>query len=154
MTLHFAYGSNMCRAQMGARCPTARPLGTATLRHWRFVIGVEGHGSIEPCPGAIVHGVLWQTGLRDLAAINAYENVDAGLYVRRFLSVRFAGDVVQALAYILRRRGRGKPRPGYVHLVADAARSWGLPEPYVDSLRRWSPSGFRGTRPRDTGEIR
>jgi hypothetical protein len=154
MTLHFAYGSNMCRAQIGARCPTAKPLGPATLRHWRFVIGVEGHGSIEPSSGAIVRGVLWRVGLRDLAAINAYENVDRGLYLRRVLPVRYGTDLVPALVYVLRRRGRGKPRPGYVHLVVEAAREWGLPEPYVESLRRWSPSGWHGARPRDTGEIR
>ncbi len=144
----------MCRAQMRARCPTAQPLGIATLKDWRFVIGVEGHGSIEPHPGAIVRGVLWQVGTRDLAAINAYENVDSGLYVRRILPVRYRADLVPALLYVLRRRGRARPRPGYVHLVADAARGWGLPEAYVASLRRWSPSGWRGTRPRDTGEIR
>ena len=154
MTLHFAYGSNMSRAQMGARCPTAQPVGTATLAHWRFVIGVEGHGSIEPHPGTIVHGVLWRVGLRDLAAINAYENVDCGLYLRRVLPVRYRGDLLQALVYVLRRRGRGSPRPAYVHLVVDAARAWGLPQAYVETLRRWSPSGWRGTRPRDTGEIR
>jgi AIG2-like family len=152
--LHFAYGSNMCRAQIGARCPTAKPLGTATLQHWRFVIGVEGHGSIEPHPGAMVRGVLWRVGPRDLAAINAYENVGQGLYLRRILPVRYATDLVPALVYILRRRGRGKPRPGYVHLIVDAARAWGLPDTYVDSLRRWSPSAWRGARPRDTGEIR
>ena len=31
MTLHFAYGSNMSRALMGARCPDATALGVATL---------------------------------------------------------------------------------------------------------------------------
>jgi hypothetical protein len=144
----------MCRAQMGVRCPTATPFGTATIRDWRFVIGVEGHGSIEPHAGAIVRGVLWQVGLRDLAAINAYEDVDGGLYLRRVLPVRYGAGLVPALVYILRRRSRGKPRPGYVHLVADAACAWGLPETYVESLRRWSPSGWRGMRPRDTGEIR
>jgi hypothetical protein len=154
MTLHFAYGSNMSRAQMGARCPGARALGTATLRHWRFIIGVEGHGSIAPCPGAIVHGVLWRVGPREIAAINAYENLDSGLYVRRIMPVRCSAGLRPALVYVLRRQGRGTPRPGYVHLVAEAARDWSLPERYVDALQRWSPSGWRGTRPKDTGEIR
>jgi hypothetical protein len=154
MMLHFAYGSNMSRAQMGARCPGARALGTATLKHWRFVIGVEGHGSIARWPGAIVHGVLWRVGARDLAAINAYENLDAGLYLRRIVPVRYGASLLPALVYILRRHGEGTPRPGYVHLVVEAARDWGLPEHYVDALQRWSPSGWRGTRPRDTGEIR
>jgi len=154
MTLHFAYGSNMSRALMGVRCPGAIALGTATLPHWRFVIGVEGHGSIAPRPGARVHGVLWRVGARDIAAINAYENLDSGLYARRFVPVRHGARLVPALVYILRRPGTGRPRPAYVHLVVAAARDWGLPEPYVDALQRWSPSGWRGTRAKDTGEIR
>jgi hypothetical protein len=154
MTLHFAYGSNMSRALMGARCPGASALGTATLPHWRFIIGVAGHGSIAARPGARVHGVLWRVGVRDIAAINAYENLDSGLYTRRIVPVRHGASLLPALVYILRRHGKGRPRPGYVHLVVEAARDWGLPDQYVEALRRWSPSGWRGTRPKDTGEIR
>jgi AIG2-like family len=151
--LHFAYGSNMSRARMGARCPGATALGTATLEHWRFIIGPEGHGSIVPRPGAVVHGVLWRVGARDIAAINAYESLDSGLYVRRIIPVRRAQSLLPALVYILRRHGEGTPRPAYIHLVVEAARDWGLPEHYIDALQRWSPSGWRGTRAKDTGEI-
>ena len=153
MTLHFAYGSNMSRALMRARCPTAAALGTATLQHWRFIIGVEGHGSIAPQPGGIVHGVLWRLASRDLAALNAYEGIDGGLYVRRIVPVRQGASLVAALVYILRRPGEGRPRPAYIHLVVAAAREWGLPEPYIETLRRWSPSRWSGARARDTGEI-
>jgi len=154
MTLHFAYGSNMSRALMGKRCPGAEAIGIATLEHWRFIIGAEGHASLVPQRGAVVHGVLWRLGLRDLAAINAYENVDGGLYLRRILLVRCGADLLPALAYIQRRRGRARPRPGYVHLVVEAARESGLPERYIATLQRWSPSRWRGQRPKDTGEIR
>jgi hypothetical protein len=154
MTLHFAYGSNMSRAQIGARCPGAHPLGTATLKHWRFVIGPEGHGSIVPTPGGVVHGVLWRVDTRDIAAINSYEGLDSGLYLRRIMPVRHGANLFPALVYILRRHGRGRPRPAYISLVVEAARDWGLPERYIDGLQRWSPSGWRGARAKDTGEIR
>src|SRR5262249_37306266 len=78
--LHFAYGSNMSRALMGARCPRAEALGTGTLAGWRFVINPEGFGSIAPRQGSLVHGVLWRLTVRDLVAINAYESVDTGFY--------------------------------------------------------------------------
>jgi hypothetical protein len=39
-------------------------------------------------------------------------------------------------------------------LVVEAACDWGLPARYVDALQRWSPSRWRGTRAKDTGEIR
>jgi hypothetical protein len=138
VTLHFAYGSNMSRALMGMRCPGATALGTATLVGWRFVVIREGFGSIAPQPGRVVHGVLWRLALRDLAAVNAYECLDSGLYVRRSLPVRCAGGQASALVYIGRRSGEGAPRPGYVGVVVDAART-GPPDAYIRSLQRQSP---------------
>jgi gamma-glutamyl AIG2-like cyclotransferase len=88
MTLHFAYGSNMSRPHMRARCPDASAIGTMTLSGWRFVIGPDGFASLVRQPGSRVHGVLWRLSTRDVAAINAYENVQSGLYLRRRLPVR------------------------------------------------------------------
>jgi len=153
VTLHFAYGSNMSRALMAARCPAARALGRATLAGWRFVINPGGFGSIAPWPGGCVHGVVWRLSARDLAAINAYESVDTGLYLRRRLSVRRGNEQAIALVYITREQGQGRARPGYIDLVVAAAREWDLPEPYIRSLARWSPSRWRGVRAKDTGEL-
>ena len=140
MTLNFAYGSNMSRPDMRARCPGATALGTATLAGWRFVINPDGYGSIAPRPGGVVYGVLWELTARDLAALNAYENVAGGLYLRRMLPVLHEGVREPALVYIARRQGEGTPRPGYIAIVVAAARDWGLPAPYIRSLMRWSPS--------------
>ena len=153
MTLHFAYGSNMSRTHMRARCPGATALGTATLAGWRFVINPDGYGSIAPEAGGVVHGVLWRLTARDLAAVNAYENVVGGLYVRRMLPVLHAGKGLTALTYIATRQGEGTPRPGYIAIVVDAARDWELPAPYIRSLLRWSPSALGGARGKDTGEV-
>jgi hypothetical protein len=153
MSLHFAYGSNMSRALMRMRCPGATPLGTATLRNWRFVVTTDRVGSIARGPGAVVHGVLWRLGPRDLAAINAYEDLDSGLYVRRVLPVRCSGRLAPALIYIARWRGEGRPRPGYISVVVEAAREWDLPDVYIRSLQRWSPSGWCGARTKDVGEF-
>jgi cation transport regulator ChaC len=153
VTLHFAYGSNMSRALMGARCPGATALGVATLAGWRFVINPDGVGSIAPHRGGVVYGVLWRLTPRDLAAINAYESVDTALYLRRVLPVRIGRRRAPALVYLARRQGEGTPRPGYISVVVEAARDWHLPEPYIESLQRWSPSGWRGARAKDTGEL-
>src|SRR4029450_7751221 len=153
MTLHFAYGSNMSRALMAARCRGAEAIGTATLPGWRFVINPEGFGAIAPQPGGCVHGVLGRLSTRDLAAINAYESVDSGLYVRRRLAVRCGDTQAMALVYVTRRQGRGTPRPGYIELVLDAAREWELPEAYVRSLARLAASRWRGARAKSTGEV-
>jgi gamma-glutamylcyclotransferase (GGCT)/AIG2-like uncharacterized protein YtfP len=153
MTVHFAYGSNMSRLHMRARCPGAQALGRATLSGWQFVINPDGYGSIVPQAGSVVHGVLWRLGVRGLAAVNAYENVAGGLYLRRTLAVCRDGHRGPALVYIAVRQGAGTPRPGYMALVVAAAREWELPEPYIRSLMRWSPSGWTGARMADTGEL-
>src|ERR1700730_4977866 len=152
MTLHFAYGSNMSRPHMRARCPDACAIGTITLSGWRFVIGRDGFASLARQPGSRVRGVLWRLSTRDVAAINAYENVQSGLYLRRRLPVRLKLSAT-ALVYIARRRGKGTPRPGYIDQVVEAARDWRLPQPYIRSIARWAPSRWRGARARDIGEV-
>jgi cation transport regulator ChaC len=152
--LHFAYGSNMSRALMAMRCPQAQPLGPAALPGWRFVISRNGYGSIARARGGVVIGVLWRLSVRDLAAVNAYESVDSGLYLRRHLAVRRDEKHVLALVFVARTGGEGRPRPGYMRVVTEAARDWHLPESYVRSIARWSPSRWRGARAPDAGELR
>jgi hypothetical protein len=150
---HFAYGSNMSRPLMQRRCPGARAIGSAILRGWRFVVTVDGYATIVPHPGDAVYGALWQLTPRDVAALNAYESLDSGLYTRRMLPVRYERRQVRGLVYVGRRRGQGRPRPGYMALVEDAARDWQLPEGYIESLRRWAPYGLSGARRKETGEL-
>ena len=51
MTLHFAYGSNMSRAQMRPRCGAAREIGTGVLEGYRFIITADGYASVLPARG-------------------------------------------------------------------------------------------------------
>jgi Gamma-glutamyl cyclotransferase, AIG2-like len=152
MALHFAYGSNMSRALMRRRCPTAEAAGLARLDGWRFICTHDGYASIVPALGSAVHGVLWRLTPRDLAALNAYESLDSGLYQRRVLPVRQARRIVPALAYVGRSPGEGRPRPGYQDaVVVPAARDWGLPPAYIAELARWSPSAWRAARAPEPG---
>ena len=153
MTLYFAYGSNMSLAAMRRRCPGAAVVGTASLNGYRFFVGVDGWGSVASSPGDDVHGVLWRLTPRDIAALHAYELLHQGLYDVRYLPVRSGRHLVRAMIYRLRRRVTGKPRPGYVEMVAAAARSWKLPEPYIRSIERWSVSRWTGARVIDAGEL-
>jgi cation transport regulator ChaC len=134
--LHFAYGSNMARRLMWRRCPGAEIVSNAVLRDHRFIIMKEGYASVVPARGSVVHGLLWRITPRDLAALNAYENIDAGLYRPASLSVHAAGRVVRALVYLGRSGVPGRPRLGYMELVAAAAREASLPACYVANLER------------------
>ena len=136
--LYFAYGSNMSRAPMRERCRTAREVGIAVLHHHRFVIMANGYASVVAAPGALVHGMIWRIGPRDLAALDAYENVAGGLYRRAKLPVVQNGATVKALVYLGNEKREGRPRAGYIELVAEAARECGLPADYIAGLARWS----------------
>ena len=139
MTLHFAYGSNMSRSLMEKRCPAVKPLGTARLAGWQFFITRDGYASIRRVAGSAVFGALWRLNPRDLAAVNAYENLQSGLYVVRILPVQHGKRIVKALVYIARSTAVGRPRAGYQEdIVIPAARAWNLPENYVAELSRWS----------------
>jgi gamma-glutamylcyclotransferase (GGCT)/AIG2-like uncharacterized protein YtfP len=136
--LYFAYGSNMSRAPMRARCPTAREAGIAVLRHHRFVIMANGYASVVPLPDEAVYGVLWRIGPRDLAALDAYEDVAGGLYRHAMLPVVQDGTTVKALVYLGNEKRDGRPRAAYMTLVVNAARECGLPEDYIAGFARWS----------------
>jgi gamma-glutamylcyclotransferase (GGCT)/AIG2-like uncharacterized protein YtfP len=151
MTLYFAYGANMERDAMRLRCPGAAPLGTATLRGWRYVIA-QGYGSITPAAGASVHGVLWRLTPRDYAALNIFEGLDSGLYRRALLTVEGPVGPRRALVYLGRARGRRRAMPGYQERLVAAAAEWHLPARYIAALRRLAPA-YRGARPTETGEI-
>ena len=153
MTVYFAYGSNMSRPAMMRRCPGARSLGTAMLEGHRFFVGLEGWGSVAPSAGGAVYGVLWRLTPRDIAALQAYELRHQGLYDVRYLPVRAGSQRMRAMIYVLRRRAPGKPKPGYIEMIADAARGWKLPEPYVRSLERMSGSRWIGARGIDAGGL-
>ena len=153
MTLYFAYGSNMDRVAMKRRCPGAVAVGTAVLDGYRFFIGLDGWGSVAPARGERVHGVVWRVTPRDLTVLNAYELLDKGLYKARTLPVRVGARRLPAMTYILRRQIAGRPKPGYVEMVAVAARAWKLPDDYVHSIERWSTSRWTGAREIDVGEI-
>jgi len=140
MTRYFAYGSNMNTAMMKRRCRSAVAVDTARLDGWRFFIMSGGFASIAPASGSVVHGVLWWLAARDVAALNAYEGVDGGLYVRRTLPVRCQGRHEPALVYVGTSPLPGRPRPAYQWGVAAAARQWRLPADYVRALERFAPA--------------
>jgi gamma-glutamylcyclotransferase (GGCT)/AIG2-like uncharacterized protein YtfP len=136
MTFYFAYGANMNRRAMAKRCPQAKPLGIAMIGGYRFVIGSGGYASLARAPGHCVHGVLWRLTPRNLAALDAYESIDTGLYRRAVLPVRFGGRTSPALLYLGRRPGQGRPRRDYLQAVIAAARDWKLPPGYIARLER------------------
>jgi gamma-glutamylcyclotransferase (GGCT)/AIG2-like uncharacterized protein YtfP len=145
--LHFAYGTNMSVASMGRRCPDAQLEGRACLPGYRFIIMRSGYASVVPALGCRVHGLLWRVTPRDVAALNAYENLDGGLYRAVTMAVVSHRRHCAALVYIGRDRVCGRPRPGYLDIVIEAARDARFPRRYVCGLERWARSPNNTSRP-------
>ena len=152
MPLYFAYGSNMDAAAMAGRCPRARLLGRGRLPRWRPFLMASGFLSVAPDPRASVHGVLWDVPAGDVAALDRYEDIAHGLYLKRVMPVlREPIGSARALVYVGADASRGAAERDYLAGVVAAARSRALPEKYVACLEALggpgelgaSPSGFR-----------
>lgn len=143
MPLCFAYGSNMDPAAMAQRCPASKPLGAARLMRHRFFIMAPGYASVARDPGRAVHGVLWDLALRDVAALDAYEEIARGLYRKAVQPVLTAGGAKCALLYLGAETRPGSPLPGYMEGVLAAAKHWKLPAAYVRELAALTPAGGR-----------
>jgi len=80
--LYFAYGSNMDVEAMACRCPRSKALGLARLERHRLSVMREGWLTAVRAPSSAVHGVLRDLALSDIAALDRYEGVSQGFYVK------------------------------------------------------------------------
>ena len=144
---YFAYGSNLCVRQMALRCPDAADPHPAVLSDHDWLINERGVATVEPFAGSQVHGVLWQVSDHDLATLDSAEGVPVR-YRRDRLTVHTDEGLSPAWVYIDHRVTPGPPRPGYLPRIIDGAVDHGLPQRWIDFLRRWDPA--RWPRPRTT----
>ena len=134
MPLTFAYGANMDVAAMALRCPRSKPLGVARLMRHRLVAMREGWLTVTRDARATVHGVLWDVALADVAALDRYEGVREGLYVKMLQAVVIDAGARRALVYFGANTGPGILRADYLEAVIAAAHHWSLPAEALASL--------------------
>jgi hypothetical protein len=134
LPLTFAYGANMDVAGMASRCPRSKPLGVARLMRHRLVAMREGWLSVVRDPRGIVHGVLWDIAPADVAALDRFEAVGKGLYVKRLQAVVAQGGAKRALVYFGANSGPGVLRADYAGDVIAAAQYWNLPADTLAAL--------------------
>ena len=140
--LYFAYGSNLCVRQMARRCPDAVEPRPAMLADHDWLINERGVATVEPFDGIQVHGVVWQITDRDLATLDSAEGVPVR-YRRDRMTVHTDDGPAEAWVYIDHRVTPGPPRPGYLpNASSTAPLHHGLPQRWVDFLRRWDPADW------------
>lgn len=136
MPLYFAYGSNIDVDAMARRCPRSKPLGLARLERRRLAVMREGWLTAVRDPRSAVHGVLWDLALSDVAALDRYEGVSQGLYVKLMQPVIAERASRQAIVYFGANAGPGAAHPDYMAGIIAAARLWPLPTEGVEALER------------------
>jgi hypothetical protein len=78
--------------------------------------------------------MVWDLALADMPALDRYESVAAGLYVKVQQSIITGAGPRRALVYVGRNAGPGRPRPGYMDDVVAAGREAALPDAYLREL--------------------
>jgi phage replication-related protein YjqB (UPF0714/DUF867 family)/gamma-glutamylcyclotransferase (GGCT)/AIG2-like uncharacterized protein YtfP len=146
---YFAYGSNLSVGQMAQRCPDAGNPRRAVLADHDWLINQRGVATVEPLDGTQVHGVIWDVSDHDLAHLDRAESVPAH-YRRAQMTVQTENGPSDAWVYIDHRVNPGPPRPGYLERIIDGALHHGLPQNWIDFLRRWDPSRWPRPRSRPT----
>jgi phage replication-related protein YjqB (UPF0714/DUF867 family) len=111
----------------------------AVLADHDRLIKERGVATLEPFAGSTVHGVLWTVTDNDLANLDLAEGVPHR-YRRDRLRVHTAFGPSTPWVYIDHRIEPGAPRPGYLDRIIAGAVHHGLPNQWIDFLRRWDPS--------------
>lgn len=138
--LYFAYGSNMARLHMKARCPSAKFVAAARLKDHQLVFDMMarmwggGVADIRPAKGQVVEGVLWDVAEAEGKRLDEYEQCPQ-LYRRQPVAVEARSKTVQAFAYVgARPAGRCAPSRKYIRLLVQGAEEHDLSLGYVDFL--------------------
>lgn len=144
--LYFAYGCNMdgehMRSVIGGDVGPGWP---ARLDDWTLSFDqLESDGSLvatlHPCAGCATYGVVFRLPRESLPALDAFEEYPAH-YRRETLWVEPLGRRArQAVTVYIGEEGRrsspGAPRPEYLSHLLSGASQHGLPNGYVEWLRR------------------
>ena len=144
--LYFAYGSNLNRAQVAARCPLAQPVGPLVLKDYRLKFAGEGSrwwgpggvATIVPSPGSMVQGALYRLGPGEDSSLDRYEGIATGRYRRAEDMIAVAGE--PALVYVgTELLGEENwPSAMYLETIRQGYRDWGLPLAAIEDVKTYS----------------
>lgn len=128
--LYAAYGSNLNVAQMGFRCPTAKPIAKSWLFDYALVFQgapYGAHANVVPRKGYDVPVVIWDISAADERALDRYEGVAGGYYTKEYIPVECGGEIKEVLIYIMSPNPYGIPSDSYLDTIAKGYEDFNLP---------------------------
>lgn len=152
---YFAYGSNMYWAQIKKRCPSAEFFSVARLKDHRLAFSRKsssrGCGSADAVPerGRNVWGVIYQIDEKEFGRLDAAEDIVPGRaqngYTRRQCYVYEGGEeerpLLVSLYFAEKQKNPPLPSAEYRRLIVGGAKSWKLPEDYIEELEQIKTAG-------------
>ena len=123
--VYFGYGANTNIDAMAFRCPAAKPIGSAILRHHKLVF--RGVADVEHSRGN-VYGALWTITSECEASLDKYEGYP-DLYQKSLVVVfhQIHGEL-EAMVYVMRRKtALEPPAASYVELISEGYRDFSIP---------------------------
>ena len=126
--IYFAYGSNLNLDQMAHRCPTAKVVGAGMLNGYKLIFNRVA--SIELDASLSVPVGIWEIDEYCEASLDLYEGYPR-LYRKEKVSVRFDGQEVEGMIYIMNSTGKKPPSNSYYQTIRTGYRDIGLDEKYL-----------------------
>jgi cation transport regulator ChaC len=161
MYRYFAYGSVLSRRHVDEWAvehgvdPRLFATGTpAVLRGYELVFDVESKfwagrvADLRESEGGSVHGVLFELPPEAKEAVLRKEGVPTGLSQEIAVTVETAGNQVDANAFVARPERRAAPSAPSAKLMTyllEGAQERGLPQTWIDELRRHAAAAAPAT---------
>ena len=140
-SLYLAYGSNLCIRQMKIRCPKAEPIGTTFIFNNRLVF--RGVADVEKAEGFKVPVGVWRITKECERALDIYEGVKNGLYIKRNCRLR---DGAVAMFYKMKSTDILPPSDYYLDVIREGYGDFGLDPAALDEAVRHSMKRRRASR--------
>ena len=138
--LYVAYGSNLNKAQMRYRCPTAEFVGTGVIEGYELQFKGALHNAyatIAPKEGSNVPVGIWTIQRADEKRLDLYEGYHENghsFYDKEQISVKLAdGSSITGMVYIMDpKMDFGNPSAGYYNTVHRGYEDCGLDTTVLD----------------------
>ena len=121
--LYFAYGSNLNLRRMKRYAARATPVAAARLDGYKLVF--RRYVDIVPEKNGAVWGALYDLTPQCERTLDSYEDVPA-LYRKITVRVEVAGEMKDAMAYVMNEDGCAPPTIDYFTVIAQGYRDWKL----------------------------
>ncbi|SKA84880.1 Uncharacterized conserved protein YtfP, gamma-glutamylcyclotransferase (GGCT)/AIG2-like family [Clostridium sp. USBA 49] len=136
--LYFAYGSNLNKVQMKKRCPDSVPIIKVKLKGYKLVFNTAAD-IIESADG-VVYGAVYKVSDKDIKNLDIYEG-----YPRLYRKINVKaedenGKIYEAFAYVMNKKGKGKPSDMYYSIIKKGFKDWNLP---LESLKEAKLKSFK-----------